>query len=84
VVRIDPRRNQVTGARVEADGEDLAVAADGVVWATSGTRLLGLGRDRVLGPRRNLHELSSVRVVAVAAGPEGLWLGTPAGLFRVE
>jgi hypothetical protein len=55
-----------------------------VVWATSGTRLLGLGRGRVLGPRRDLHELSSVQITAVAAGPDGLWLGTPAGLFRVD
>ena len=84
LVRIDPRRNRLTGGRVPADGEDLTVDADGVVWATSGTRLLGLGRARVLGPRRNLHELSSVRIVALAAGPDGLWLGTPAGLFRVD
>ena len=84
VVRIDPRRNRLTGDRIPADGEDLTVAADGVVWATSGTRLLGLGRGRVLGPSRDLHELSSVRIAAVAAGPDGLWLGTPAGLFRVD
>lgn len=84
VVRIDPRRNRLTGRRAPADGEDLAVAADGVVWATHGTRLLGLGRDRLLGPHRDLHELSSVRIGAVAAGPDGLWLGTPAGLFRVD
>jgi hypothetical protein len=84
VVRIDPRRDRLAGDRVEADGEDLTVAADGVVWATSGTRLLGLGRGRVLGPRRDLHELSSVQITAVAAGPDGLWLGTPAGLFRVD
>ena len=44
VRRIDPRRNQVTEDVVEADGSDLTVAADGVVWATSDTRLLGLGR----------------------------------------
>jgi hypothetical protein len=84
VVRIDPGRNRLAGGHVEADGEDLAVAADGVVWATSGTRLLGLGRGRVDSPRRELHELSSVQIVAVAAGRGRLWLGTPAGLFRVD
>jgi hypothetical protein len=34
----------------------IGVAADGVVWATSDTRLLGLGGSEVRGPRRNLHE----------------------------
>jgi hypothetical protein len=43
VRRIDPRRNQVTDDMAEADGNDLTVAATGVVWATGGTRLLGLG-----------------------------------------
>jgi hypothetical protein len=84
VVRIDPRRNRPAGGRVEADGQDLAAAADGVVWATSGTRLLGLSGGQVLGPYRDLHELSSVRIDAVAVGSEELWFGTPAGLFRVD
>jgi hypothetical protein len=46
VLRIDPRRNQVTEDLVEADGSDLTVAADGVVWATSDTRLLGRASAR--------------------------------------
>jgi streptogramin lyase len=85
VRRIDPRRNQVTEDLAEADGSDLTVAADGVVWATSDTRLLGLGGgSEVLGPRRNLHELGTDRITAVAAARDGgLWLGTPQGLFHI-
>ena len=84
VVRIDPRRNRLAGRRVEADGQDLTAAPGGVVWATSGTRLLGLSGGRVLGPYRDLQELSGVRIDATAAGPGELWFGTPAGLFRVD
>jgi hypothetical protein len=86
VRRIDPRRNQVTDDAVEADGSDLTVAADGVVWATSDTRLLGWGGGpEVLGPRRNLHELDTERITATAAARDGgLWLGTPEGLFHVD
>jgi streptogramin lyase len=86
VRRIDPRRNQVTDDLVEADGSDLTVAADGVVWATSDTRLLGWGGGpEVLGPRRNLHELGTDRITATAAARGGgLWLGTPQGLFHIN
>jgi streptogramin lyase len=85
VWHIDPRRNQLTDDRLEADGHDLAVAADGVVWATSDTRLLGLGGPEVRGPRRNLHELETSAISCVAAAPDGgLWLGTPDGVFHVE
>ena len=85
VWRIDPRHNQVDSTHWEADGSDLAVAADGVVWATSDTRLLGLGGSEVRGPRRNLHELNTDRITAVAAAHDGgLWLGTPQGLFHVD
>jgi hypothetical protein len=85
VWRIDPRRNRVSEDRFEADGNDLAVAADGLVWATSDTRLLGLGRGlEVRGPRRNLHELETDRITATAAaGDGGLWLGTRQGLFHI-
>jgi hypothetical protein len=85
VWHIDPRRNQVTDDRWEADGSDLTVAADGVVWATSDVRLLGLGGPEVLGPRRGLHELETDRITATAAARDGgLWLGTPQGLFHVH
>jgi hypothetical protein len=85
VWRIDPRRNQFTDDRWEADGRDLAVAADGVVWATSDTRLLGLGGPEVRGPRRNLWELEASAISCVAAAPDGgLWVGTLDGVFHVE
>jgi ligand-binding sensor domain-containing protein len=85
VWRIDARHNQVDGTAWEADGSDLAVAADGVVWASSDTRLLGLGGSEVRGPRRNLHELNTDRITAVAAARDGgLWLGTAQGLFHVD
>jgi ligand-binding sensor domain-containing protein len=84
VWRINSRRNQVTDERWEADGSDLAVTADGVVWATSDTRLLGLGGWEVRGPRRNLHELDTDRITATAAARDGgLWLGTAQGLFHL-
>jgi ligand-binding sensor domain-containing protein len=56
------------------------------VWATSDTRLLGLGvGSQVLGPRRNLQELDTDRITAVAAARDGrLWLGTPQGLFHIN
>jgi hypothetical protein len=85
VWRIDPRHDRVDSTGWEADGSDLAVAADGVVWASSDTRLLGLGGSEVRGPRRNLHELDTDRITAVAAaGDGGLWLGTAQGLFHVD
>jgi streptogramin lyase len=85
VRRIDSRRNQVTDDGWEADGSDLTLAADGVVWATSDTRLLGLGGPDVRGPRRNLHELHTDRITAVAAARDGgLWLGTAHGLFHIH
>jgi hypothetical protein len=62
------------------------VAGAGAVWAvTSDARLLGLGGPQVLGPRRNLHELDSDRITAVAAAADGgLWLGAAKGLFHVD
>jgi len=70
----------------EADGRDLAVTPGGTVWATSDTRLLGLGGPQVRGPRRSLHELDTDRRITAmaAAGDGGLWLGTAQGLFHVD
>jgi hypothetical protein len=83
VRRVDLRRG--TEDRWEANGRDLAVTPGGTVWATSDTRLLGLGGPQVRGPRRNLHELHTDRITAVAAADDGgLWLGTAQGLFHVD
>ena len=69
----------------EADGRDLVLTSAGTVWATSDARLLGLGGSQVLGPRRNLHELDTDRITAVAAATDGgLWLGAAKGLFHVD
>jgi hypothetical protein len=71
--------------RWEADGRDLAATPGGTVWATSETRRLGLGGPQVRGPRRNLRELETDRITAVAAAHDGgLWLGTAQGLFHVD
>ena len=71
--------------RWEADGRHLAVTPGGTVWATSDTRLLGLGGPQVRGPRRSLHELNADRITAMAAAEDGgLWLGTAHGLFHVD
>ena len=73
-----------TEDRWKADGRHLAVTPGGTVWATSDTRLLGLGGPQVRGPRRNLDELNT-RITAVAAADDGgLWLGTAQGLFHVD
>jgi streptogramin lyase len=84
VWRIDPRRNRLTGERWEADGSDLAVSADGVVWASTGTRLLGLGRGKLDGRYQTLFELGADRPTAMASATDGLWLGTADGLFHVD
>ncbi len=83
VRRVDLRSG--TEDRWEADGRHLAVTPGGTVWATSDTRLLGLGGPQVRGPRRNLHELETDRITAMAAAEDGgLWLGTAQGLFHVD
>ena len=82
VRRVDLRSG--TEDRWKADGRHLAVTPGGTVWATSNTRLLGLGGSQVRGPRRNLDELNT-RITAVAAADDGgLWLGTAQGLFHVD
>jgi hypothetical protein len=83
VRRVDPRRG--TEDRWAADGRDLAVTPAGTVWATSGTRLLGLGGPQVPGPRRGLHALPTDPITALAAAADGgLWLGTAQGLFHLD
>jgi hypothetical protein len=84
VWRIDPQRNRLTGDRWEAGGRDLAVAADGVVWTSSETRLLGLGRSRRVGAYQTLFEFGAGPITVVEAGPDGLWLGGLDGVFHVD
>jgi sugar lactone lactonase YvrE len=84
VWRIDPRRNRLSGERWEADGSDLAVAADGVVWVATESRLLGLDRSRRVGRYQTQFDLGADRATAVAAAPDGLWLGTVDGLLHVD
>jgi hypothetical protein len=81
VRRVDLRSG--TEDRWEADGRHLAVTSGGTVWATSDTRLLGLGGPQVRGPRRNLHELETDWITAMAAAEDGgLWLGTARAVPR--
>jgi hypothetical protein len=82
VWHIDPDRNRVDG-RLEADGRGLAVEADGTVWMTSGSRLLGVSHG-VVRRSRTLDELGSDQINAIAAGPDALWVAAPTGLFRVS
>jgi hypothetical protein len=86
VLRIDPAHNRLVGSE-PVDGPSLVVAG-GQVWATNGTSLLALG-----GPARqvSLAELSrqdvdegEPPVSDLAASPGAVWVGTPAGLFRVD
>ena len=86
VWRIDPDRNQVDLQMVErlhADGPGVAVADDGTVWATSGTRLLGLEPGTVrYGP--TLEALGGTRINAIAFGVGAVRVAAPTGLVRVD
>jgi hypothetical protein len=42
------------------------------------------GYWRGLDRSGSLQELANVRIVAVAGGPGGLWVATPAGLFHFD
>jgi hypothetical protein len=88
VLRVDLARNRQVRAVFEDApslvGESL-VAAGGEVWATSGSTLLALGdKSRqvsldVLGGQGDGDPVSDL-----AASPDAVWVGTPAGLFRVD
>jgi hypothetical protein len=66
---------------LDAAGRDAAADDLGVVWVHSDQRLLGFGPDPTRG--RSLHETGGA-IRALAAGHDALWVGAPAGLFRVE
>jgi streptogramin lyase len=65
----------------EAAGRDVAVDDRGMIWMHSDQRLLGFGPDHTRG--RSLEETGGA-IRALAAGHDALWVGAPAGLFRVD
>jgi len=85
VLRIDPRRNRVAGR--DFAGGHAMVAADGTVWATSGTTLVPVGdptrRDvplvDIADPEGSLDTIGDL-----AAGHGAIWVAAPAGLYRVD
>jgi DNA-binding beta-propeller fold protein YncE len=90
VLRIDPARNRLVRAMfVDAPslvGESL-VEAGGEVWATSGSTLLALGdrsRQVSLDEFGGQDEGEGAPVSDLAASPDAVWVGTAAGLFRVD
>jgi DNA-binding beta-propeller fold protein YncE len=85
VVRIDPRRNRVTG-RDFAGGQAM-VAAAGTVWATSETTLVPVGDPgRREVPLVDIPDLEGDldTIGDLAAGAGALWVAAPAGLYRVD
>jgi|GEM_PF-3802302 len=85
LLRIDPRRNRVAGR--DFAGGHAMVAADGTVWATSGTTLVPVGdptrRDvplvDIADPEGSLDTIGDL-----AAGHGAIWVAAPAGLYRVD
>jgi hypothetical protein len=65
----------------EAAGRDVVVDDRGIVWVHSDRRVVGFGPDHTRG--RTLEEAGGV-IRALAAGRDALWVGAPAGLFRVD
>jgi hypothetical protein len=80
VVRIDPRSNRIAG-RVDGVGRALA-AADGTVVATSGGRLLGLGRRPVRSV--DVDALNGVYATALAVGEGRIWIAESGMLLHVD
>jgi streptogramin lyase len=74
-------RDRLTEGAFEAAGRDVTVDDHGVVWAHSEQRLVGFGPDHTRG--RSLEETGGA-IRALAAGHDALWVGAPAGLFRVD
>jgi hypothetical protein len=66
---------------IEAAGRDVAVDDRGIVWVRSEQRVVGFGPDPTKG--RWLVETGGA-IRALAAGHDALWVGAPAGLFRVD
>jgi hypothetical protein len=73
--------DRLAEGELEAAGRDAAVDDLGVVWVHSDQRLLEFGPDPTRG--RSLEETGGA-IRALAAGHDALWVGAPAGLFRVD
>jgi hypothetical protein len=74
-------RDRLAEGSFEAAGRDVAVDDHGIVWVHSDQRLLGFGPDPTRG--RSLEGTGGA-IRALAAGHDALWVGAPAGLFRVD
>jgi hypothetical protein len=72
---------RLTEGAFEAAGRDVVVDDRGVVWAHSDRRLVGFDPSHTRG--RSLDEAGGA-TRALAAGRDALWVGAPAGLFRVD
>jgi hypothetical protein len=74
-------RDRLAEGAFEAAGRDVAVDDRGRVWMHSEQRLVGFGPDPIRG--RSLGEAGGA-IRALTAGHDALWVGAPAGLFRVD
>jgi len=73
--------NRLTEGALEAAGRDVVTDERGIVWAHSDQRLMGFDPHHTRG--RTLEEAGGA-IRALAAGRDALWVGAPAGLFRVD
>jgi hypothetical protein len=74
-------RDRLAEGAFEAAGRDVAVDDRGILWVHSDQRVVGFGAGHTRG--RSLEETGGA-IRALAAGHDALWVGAPAGLFRVD
>jgi len=73
--------DRLADGEFDAAGRDVVTDERGIVWAHSDQRVVGFGADHTRG--RTLDEAAGA-IRALAAGRDALWVGAPAGLFRVD
>ncbi len=78
---VDADRDRLAEGEFDAAGRDVVADERGIVWAHSDQRVVGFGPDHTRG--RTLDEAAGA-IRALAAGRDALWVGAPAGLFRVD
>ena len=78
---VDADHDRLAEGGFDAAGRDVVTDERGIVWVHSDQRVVGLGPDHSRG--RTLDEAAGA-IRALAAGPDALWVGAPAGLFRVD